>query len=398
MNKKNLVINLIPEYSQELTDLPWNLPLNEWSTKQVNFIEVRKGISKHTVRFIRTRNYSFAVKQTNPISAYFENESLIKLLQNGIHALRPVGFVFYKKNLFMKDSDPDNVLAFLITLLEEKSIPHSILFGWDFNENNRKLIYDTSAELVAELHHKNIYWGDASLSNILVKFIKTKDENGRVFTELKAFLSDAETLNFLKNISEEQKQDDLNNFLRSVEEANNTLIGKKDKRSIEDDKKYFLKSYSDHFSLLIKTQKFEELTGLSVRKHFYKISDQYSLDSIIKQIEEHKWYLSEKASEEVDMKTAAKDWIKNIYEPTINEFNQFKLFDLFPKTNSLKLYVDIMAHKYYISLEKNKDVGISFAIKSYCRRYSNQDQSSITRLVDNLIKRLAKIFPQKYNL
>lgn len=397
MDKKNLVLNLNSDYQQELIDFPWNQPLEEWNSKQIDFLEVRKGISKHTVRFIKTKNFSFAVKQTNPISAYFENESLIKLLQNGIHALRPVGYVFYKKNLFMKDSDPDNVLAFLITLLEEKSIPHSILLGWDFTENNRKLIYEASAELIANLHFNNIYWGDASLSNILVKFIKLKDDSGRTFTELKAFLSDAETVNFLKNISEIQKQDDLNSFIHSIIEVNNSLIGKKDIGIIEEDKKCFLKSYSDHLSLLVKTQQFEEITGLKVKKHFYKISDQFSLDSIIKQIEEHKWYLSEKASKEIDMKIAAKDWIKTIYEPIINEFNQFKLFDLFPKTNSLKLYVDIMAHKYYVSLEKNKDVGISYAIKSYCEKYSNQEQSSIARLVDNLIKRLANIFPHRYN-
>lgn len=398
MDKKNLVINLNPEYQQELIDLPWNQPLEKWDSSEIKFLDVRKGVSKHLIRFIRTKNFSFAIKQTNPISAYFENESLIKLLQNGIHALRPVGYVFYKKNLFMKNSDPDNVLAFLITLLEEKSIPHSILFGWDFTEHNRKLIYEASAELIANLHFNNIYWVDASLANILVKFIKLKDENGRTFTELKAFLADAETVNFLKNISENQKQDDLNNFIQSIEEVNDALTGKKNLTIIEEDKKFFHKSYSEHLSLLIKTENFEKLTGLKVKKHFYKISDQYSLDSIIKQIEEHKWYLSEKASREIDMKDAAQDWIKNIYEPTINEFNQLKLFDLFPKTNSLKLYVDIMAHKYYVSLEQNKDVGISFAIKSYCERYSNQEQSSITRLVDNLIKRLAKIFPQRYNL
>ncbi|BDQ03064.1 DUF4032 domain-containing protein [Ignavibacterium sp.] len=398
MDKKNLVINLNPEYQQELIDLPWNQPLEKWDSSEIKFLDVRKGVSKHLIRFIRTKNFSFAIKQTNPISAYFENESLIKLLQNGIHALRPVGYVFYKKNLFMKNSDPDNVLAFLITLLEEKSIPHSILFGWGFTEHNRKLIYEASAELIANLHFNNIYWGDASLANILVKFIKLKDENGRTFTELKAFLADAETVNFLKNISENQKQDDLNKFIQSIEEVNDALTGKKNLTIIEEDKKFFHKSYSEHLSLLIKTENFEKLTGLKVKKHFYKISDQYSLDSIIKQIEEHKWYLSEKASREIDMKDAAQDWIKNIYEPTINEFNQLKLFDLFPKTNSLKLYVDIMAHKYYVSLEQNKDVGISFAIKSYCERYSNQEQSSITRLVDNLIKRLAKIFPQRYNL
>lgn len=398
MDKKNLVINILPEYYQELIELPWNKPLEQWNSNKINFLEIRKGISKHIVKFIRTKNFSFAIKQTNPINAYFENESLIRLLQSGIHALKPVGYIFYKKNLFMKDSDPDNVLAFLITILEEKSIPHSILFSWDFNEQNRKIIFDASAELLANLHFNNVFWGDASLSNILVKFIKIKDENGRTSTELKAFLSDAETVSFLKIISDEQKKTDIDGFINSIDEVNLTLNDKKLIHSLEDDKKYFLEFYLKHFSLLQKTNYFEEYTGLKVKKHFYRISDQNSIDSIIKQIEEHKWYMSEIAKEEIDIKTAAEDWIKNIYEPTINEFNHFKLFDLFPKTNSLKLYLDIMAHKYYISLEQKKDVGISYAIKSYFEKYCNQEQSAITKLVDNLIKRLAKIFPQSYSL
>lgn len=397
MDKKNLILNLEPEYFQQLTDLPWNQPLEEWNDGQVKFLEIRKGNSKHPVRFIKTKSHSLAIKQTNPITAYFEHESLIKLLHLGIHALKPVGYVFYKKNLFMKDSDPDNVLAFLITLLEEKSIPHSILFGWDFTEANRKLIFEASAELIANLHFNNIFWGDASLSNILVKFIKQKDENGRTFTELKAFLADAETISIQKSISEDQKQSDIKNFIKSVEEISKTLEGKREV-FIEEEKEFFLKRYSDFYLLLNKSKEFEEKTALKIKNHFYRINDQFTLDSIIKQIEEHKWYLSEKAAKEIDIITAAEDWIKNIYEPTIHEFNQFKLFDLFPKTNSLKLYVDIMAHKYYVSLEQKKDVGISFAIKSYCEKYSNKEQSTITRLVDNLIKQLAKIFPQRYNL
>lgn len=397
MDRKNLIMSLAPEYLQELEGLPWNKPLDEWNSGQINFLNVRKSASKHIVRFIKTKNHSFAIKQTTPINAYFENESLLKLLQIGIHTLRPIGYVFYKSNLFMKDSDPDNVLAFLITLLEEKTIPHSILFGWDFTEANRKLIFEASAELIANLHFNNIFWGDASLSNILVKFIKQKDENGRTFTELKAFLADAETISIQKNISVEQKQSDIKSFIHSVEEISQSLVFKK-VFNLDDDKKYFLRRYSDYYSLLRKSKEFEEKTGLRIKNHFYRINDQFTIDSITKQIEEHKWYLSERAAKEIDVKTAAEDWIKNIYEPTINEFNQIKLFDLFPKTNSLKLYVDIMAHKYYVSLEQKKDVGISFAIKSYCEKYSNKEQSTISKLVDNLIKRLAKIFPQRYNL
>lgn len=94
MDKKYLVLNIEQEYRADLENLPWNLPLVEWNDKQVKFLEIRKGISKHLVRFIKTKDYSFAIKQTNPISAYFESETFTKLLQKGIHTLIPPGLCF----------------------------------------------------------------------------------------------------------------------------------------------------------------------------------------------------------------------------------------------------------------------------------------------------------------
>ena len=402
MDKKYLVLNVEPEYRADLENLPWDTPLDEWNDKQVKFLDIRKGISKHIVRFIRTKDFSFAIKQTNPISAYFESETFAKLLQKGIHTLIPAGYIFYRKNLFESKSSEKEDLAFIVTILETKSIPHSILFQWDFSDESRKSIYKSAADLLANLHFKNVFWGDASLSNVLIKFIKVQDEKGKLRTELKAFLSDSETIQILKKISNDHIKKDLKCFYNSMEKISKEFprnkIEKETDNSLTTDKKFFEKEYKINYSLLVKIDEFEKLTGLDVQKHFYKITDQYSIESILKQIEEHKWYLSEKNGSEVEMTVAANDWIEKIYKPLIKEFNKLKIFDYFPNTNSVKLYTDIMAHKYYSSLEKGEDVGIYSAIRSYSTKHSDKEEPLLLKFVDRLLKRLMKIVPPNYNL
>ncbi len=401
MDKKYLVLNIEPEYRTDLENLPWDTPLIEWNDKQLKFLEIRKGVSKHTVRFIKTKDFAFAIKQTNPISAYFESETFAKLLQKGIHTLIPAGYIFYKKNLFERNAEEKESLAFIVTILEAKSIPHSILFKWDFSDTSRKSIYKAAAELLADLHFNNIFWGDASLSNVLIKFLKTKDDQGKSRTELKAFLSDSETIQILKEISDEHIKKDVKRFYDSMTEISKEFPKDEKGKSevdLSEDKKYFKQEYKTHFDLLNKIAEFEKITGLDVQKHFFKITDQFSIDSILKQIEEHKWYLSEKGGREIEMSFAANAWIEKIYKPIIEEFNKLKIFDYFPNTNSVKLYTDIMAHKYYLSIEKGEDIGIYAAIRSYSEKHSDKEESLLSKLIDKLLKRLTKIVPPNYNL
>ena len=101
MDKKYLVLNIEPEYRTDLIDLPWDIPLDQWTEKHAKFIDIRKGKSKHIVRFIKTKDFSFAVKQTSPISAYFESETFSKLLSRGIHTLIPAG-MFFTKRIYLR--------------------------------------------------------------------------------------------------------------------------------------------------------------------------------------------------------------------------------------------------------------------------------------------------------
>lgn len=413
MTEENIVYNLFPPYQEELNGFPWEKPLSKWTKNDADFIDVRKGKSKHAVKFIRTKNYSFAVKQTTPINAYFEADTYTKLLEKGIHTLIPAGYIIYRSGLFQtketekSKNEKRKEHAFIITVLRNKTIPHSILFKWDFSEKNRKIIYKSIAELLAELHFNNIYWGDASLANNLIKFVKEKDEKGNTRTKLKAFLTDAETVKILPEISKDLLSEDITHFHQSLEQFNKTYNEEDSERteiSIEDDKNYFLKLYNEHYELLNSIKSFEEKTGLSVRKHFFEVEDKYSLESIYKQIEEHKWYLSEKAGKEISILKSAKNWIENIYKPIIKEFEDSKISDFFPHTNSVSLYVQIMAHKYYLSLENGSDVGINKAIRSYSKKYSKTDSRSDSKknktenILQLLIQRVLNIFPDNHKL
>ncbi|MGD8780101.1 MAG: DUF4032 domain-containing protein [Ignavibacteria bacterium] len=398
MTKENLVFNIYQPYREELKNLPWHKPLSEWVENDFVFIKnVRKGRSKHLVEFIKTQNYSFAVKQTTPVNAYFEVDTFARLLKRGIHTLTPAGYVIYRDENNPAVNGIEDDLAFVVTILKDKSVPHSILFKWDFKEENRKILYKAVARLLAQLHVLNIYWGDASLTNNLIKFTKVLNERGNTITEVKAFLTDAESVKILPEISKDLLKEDLKDFFNSLRFFNEEYIKQGSDRehiSLKEDKKYFLKKYNEHYDLLKRIKVFEEETGIIVRETFFEITDINFLEAIQKQIDEHKWYLSEHANEEVSMEVSAKDWIDKIYKPIIDEFEKSGILDLFSDINSVSLYVQIMTHKYYLSQKKGKDIGTKKAIQDYVKKFSNKRKTK--SIVAQLLENIAKIFPSNY--
>jgi len=397
----NITFSVYSVFYDNLIGLPWYQTFEEWDNRHIKFLDLRKGISRHPVAFVKRDNFSFAVKETTEKSAKFEIETYHKLLSMGIHTLIPAGFVVLKREPIKIEtptgiSYENNDLAFCITVIEDKTIPQSLLFRINFNDANRKLIWNAIAELFAMLHFNNIYWGDASLANILVKFIKVKDDTGRTSTELKAFLADAETVRILPKISKRLCEDDINFFFESLEwihadVSKSGLI--RDNINIDEDKKYFEKKYNNILNVFNSIKVFENKTGIDVKKYFFKITDPVILDEIIKQIEEHKWYLSEKLNKEISFKRASASWLKNIYKPIIQEFEKLKIYQYFPNKNSVSLYIDIMTHKYYLSIEKEKDIGIKNSILSYCKKYA-EEEKSFMNLIVKLISEVVKIFPK----
>lgn len=385
-------------YLKELKKFSWHLELDDWEKEGIKFLSIRKGISRHTVKFIKNRYSSFAVKQTTEFMAKHEIANFEKLLTIGIHTLLPVGYIVTKKPTiavqtkagisYVKDE-----VAFIITVLEDKALPDSHLYKLNFQEKNLKIIWNAVAELIAVLHFHNIYWGDASLANVLVRFFKVKDEKGRVKTELKAILADAETVEVLPKISARMREEELKFFFESMNWLNEDYKKAgytRENFSTLRDKKYIFEKYKQYYSKLRKIASFENQTGINVRKHFHYISDIYGLKSIKSQIDEHKWYLSEKAGKEINIKDASEDWLNEIYFPIINEFKKLDILEYFPFKNPAGLFVDIMTHKYYMSNKAGEDVGIEKSIKDYSEKYA--ENSSVLKRIKNIIESLKELF------
>jgi len=398
LNRPGIDFHINEAYFRELKNFPWHLELDEWENGGIKFLDIRKGISRHEVKFIKNMHSSFAVKQTTELAAKHETTNFEKLLKIGIHTLIPVGYVVNRKTpilvqtkagtSYMND-DP----AFVITVLEDKALPDSHLYKLNFKEKNLNIIWDAVAELLATLHFNNIYWGDASLANVLVRFFKVKDEKGRVKTELKALLADAETVEILPGLSPKMRAEELIFFFESMNWLNEDYKKAgyiRENFSTIRDKKYILHEYKKNYLKLKKIAGFEKVTGLNVQKHFHRINDIHGLQAIKKQIDEHKWYLSEKAGREINMKIAADSWLKEIYYPIINEFEKFDIFEYFPFKSSVGLYVDIMTHKYYMSREEGKDVGIEMAIKDYSKKYS--ENTSFLTMIKNIFEKIKGLF------
>lgn len=60
-----------------LLDLPWNIPLDQWGDDVV--IALPRGISRHTVRFVKPSGRVLAVKEISEEIAYREYNMLREL-------------------------------------------------------------------------------------------------------------------------------------------------------------------------------------------------------------------------------------------------------------------------------------------------------------------------------
>lgn len=387
-------------FISELKPLPWEKDLEDWDENGYKFINFRKGISRHTVRFIRIKN-SYAIKQTTAQLAKIETENYKKLLAFGIHALTPAGYVVHHKkpikvktkagSFYEKDEN-----AFVITILDQKSLPDSHLYKYEFSKKNRQAIWDAAAGLFADIHFNNIYWGDASLSNMLIRFFKEKDELGRVRTRLKALLADAETVTFIPELSYKLRKEELNFFFESMNWLNHDFKRAGLTRtnfSTRDDKRYIIKEYTSRYKLLKALDIFRKRSGIDVKKYFQSLSDAGALSAIRKQINEHKWYLSERAGKEISFKEASAFWLNDIYIPILDEFKKLKVYKFFPFQTASSLYVDIMKHKYYMSQFNGMDVGIKNAVIDYSKKFA--DDKSFLSLITSKLKLLQKLFYQE---
>ena len=160
-----------------LLDLPWDLPLDEWTEDDV--VQLPKGISRHLVRFARLNGRVVAIKETTAEMASREYAMLRTLQRLDVPCVEPLAVLDGRI-----DRVGEPLAAVLVTRHLRFSLPYRALYSSSMKEATAERLVDALAGLLVRLHLGGFFWGDVSLSNTLFR---------RDAGAFAAYLVDAET-------------------------------------------------------------------------------------------------------------------------------------------------------------------------------------------------------------
>ncbi|MER3523532.1 MAG: hypothetical protein C4326_05535 [Ignavibacteria bacterium] len=382
--------------------LPWQHALESWHDQGVKFLEVKSGLSRHVVRFIETGGRRFAVKETSRETAQREYRTYLQLQAMGIRTLTPIGVVERFDGVDTMSTpiglQPyERYTAYLVTELMEKVVPDAFLYKRGFTKENRRRIWYAVIELFVEMHSRGVYWGDASLANMLIHFSSELEPELGYRTKLRAVLADAETVEIHPSLSETLRRADVEFFIESMlwMEADLRASGiVREPVITEDDQQMILDVYSERYEVEQEMRSFEIVTQIDVDSLLGDFDTKGYGAILLKHINEHKWYLSEREGHEVMLEDAAQNWYREVFRPVCRLFNEYDLSSFFPERTAASLYVRIMEHKYFMSKEAKKDVGIAAATWDYVVRFAESapPQQTIRSLIQEL-KALFRTLP-----
>ncbi|MFZ4621249.1 MAG: DUF4032 domain-containing protein [Bacteroidota bacterium] len=385
-----------PIFREELERLPWSIPVSDWHQYGVNVLNIKRGISRHVVVFVKTGRFSFGIKEISEDISKKEIAHYEQLLLRGIHTLVPAGYVVREEDPIPVETPigiqyEENFISHTVTVLVNKVLPDSFLYSRNFRKENREKIWDAIVKLFAQLHSNGVYWGDASLANVLIKFEKREVPFVGLQTLLFAYLSDAETVEIHPKLSRSMREADLNFFFESMEWINEDLRTSgmiRDNVGTEEDRAYIRARYELLYKVERKKKKFEQQTSFDIDKFLGSIFNPSYVDQFLKHIEEHKWYMNEHADTDVTLAEATKDWYETVFVPICRLFRSEHILEFFRGKTAAELYIEIMNNKYYLSEQAGKDVGLVAAMRDYAQRFGVTDQQKtlLEQLADNMMK------------
>ncbi len=176
-----------------LLDLPWPMPLEEWPADQL--VALPQGISRHVVRFVRLDGTVYAVKETSERVAEREYDLLRALERIDFPAVQAMAIVADRET---KDGEPLDPV--LVTRHLQFSLPYRAVFSHTLRPETMNRLLDALAVLLVRMHLTGFFWGDCSLSNTLFR---------RDAGAFAAYLVDAETGALHPRLSEGQRGEDL---------------------------------------------------------------------------------------------------------------------------------------------------------------------------------------------
>ncbi len=366
--------------SRAVRALPWESPIESWRERGIPHLPVRRGIGRHPLIFVEADGRALVIKELGVDGARREIAVYRRLRELGIETLEPVGVVVREEAPVLIETSAgaqraENEIGHSVTRLADRVLPDSLLFRFGFTRDNRRRILDAELDLFVDLHVNGIYWGDASMANTLIRFRKENIPYVGRHTRLQAVLADAETVEMRGALSDALRRADVETFIDSMHWMHEDLRLAgifRDPHATEEDTAFFLGEYERRYAIAVEERAFQERTGLDVRRMLGRVRDRTYLETLLRHIEEHKWYLSESAEREVPLHEAAVRWRAEVFAPVCALFRKQKVLELFPGKTASDLYVEVMTHKYFLSREKGEDVGMVEALRDYAERFGQK--------------------------
>ncbi len=368
-----------------LLDLPWGIPLEEWPADHL--VALPQGISRHIVRFVKLNDVVYALKETRERIAEKEYDLLRALERIDFPAVEAVAIVTDRE-----DANGEPLETVLITRHLQFSLPYRALFSHVLRPETLNRLLDALAALVVRMHLTGFSWGDCSLSNTLFR---------RDAGAFAAYLVDAETGNLYPKLSEGQRSEDieilrLNIFgelldLQAAELLHEAIepeavvddivaryerlwhevtyeqkVPRDARHDIEgrirrlndlgfDVAEVALSTVDDGYRVRPKvvdagyhTRRLLRLTGLDAEENqarqLLNNLDTYRAESLLS-----------------DEQQAAHRWLTEVFEPVVRAVPAHLRLKLEPQ----EIFTQIIQHKWLLSEQAGRDVGMAPAVQSY---------------------------------
>ncbi len=373
----------------DFLDLPWDQPLLDWEHSRL--VDLPKGISRHTVRFVQYATGIYVIKQLPTPAAERDFAMLRKLEDEEGPAVEPVGLV---QNSAL-DPGAEESAALITRYLDYSFSYRELLSGTGFGKRRNQML-DAFAVLLVELHLIGFFWGDCSLSNVLYRYDAE---------EIQTVLVDAETSEYRETgLSDGQREEELDIMIQNVaggmldiaaaagrdldeadlrlgediaeryrrlwDEVNRTTILGVDERYRIQQRVHALNALGFDVAdfTLIPHQHGSQLklsvTATGRRHHRNRLRDLTGLrasEAQARQILSDLRYFEAKHPNNSDKAVNAVRWRVGEFEPWIDRVRQ----TVGDETDPIQAFCDILHHRYVISVQRHYDVGTEAAFNDW---------------------------------
>jgi hypothetical protein len=372
-----------------LLDLPWSVPLADWPADRLAALP--RGISRHTVRFVRVSNRVLAIKEIKVDLARREYAMLRNLERMDLPCVEPFGVVSGRQT---PDGQPLD--ACLLTRHLQYSLPYRALYSQSLRPDTAQRLIDALAVLLVRLHLAGFWWGDVSLSNTLFR---------RDAGAFAAYLVDAETGELRATLSTGQREHDLEIARVNIAgelmdlDAGGYLEDVADPIEVSE---RIVDRYRSLWLALTESERFETGDRWRVEERIRRLNDlgfdidelamSTDLDGTTIQIQpkvvdagHHSRRLLRLTGLDVEENQArrllndldsyraatdrqneseelvAHDWLVSVYEPTIRAVPR----ELAGKLEPAEVFHEVLEHRWYMSERAGTDVPVRLAVRDY---------------------------------